>query len=132
MADLEYFLVAESISVDQTTNRISFFNVVEQIKVQTFPAVVPQLVAVAAWNAEASDDKKDFQATTRVEHPNGHSEDFQHNFRMPGKRSRVVMTFRGMKLESPGKLLLKLSLNGEHQATHSIDVVVPEAEPETS
>ena len=47
MAELEYFLVAESVSVDQLTNRISLFNVVEQVAASKFPVTIPQIVAVA-------------------------------------------------------------------------------------
>ena len=128
MAKLEYFLVAESVSVDQSTNRISFFNVVEQVNVSEFPATIPQIIAVAAWNNEEGDDKKDFQVTLRITSPGGEPDDNTHNFRMPAKRSRAILVFQGIKLTGPGKLLVVLSLNGNHQATHSIDVELVEGE----
>ncbi len=61
MPKLEYFLVAESVSVDQQTNRISFFNVVEQVNVPVFPFTIPQIVAVASWNTEEGDAKRTFR-----------------------------------------------------------------------
>lgn len=122
MARLEYFLVAESVSVDQQTNRISFFNVVEQVEAKEFPATIAQIIAVAAWNAEEGDDNEDFQAAVRITSPGGEQKNFQHNFRMPAKRSRVILTFQGIMLNSAGELLLDLSLNGKHAAKHSIEV----------
>ena len=122
MAKLEYFLVAESVSVDQKTNRISFFNVVEEVTGAAFPATIPQIIAVAAWNGEEGNDKEAFQATVRITFPDGEQKDYHHNFRMPAKRSRVILTFQGITLKRAGELLLDLSLNGEHAAKHSIDV----------
>jgi hypothetical protein len=128
MARLEYFLVAESVSVDQQTNRISFFNVVEQVTVPEFPVTIPQIIAVAAWNAEEGDDKKDFQATVRITSPSVEPKEFHRNFRMPAKRIRVILVFQGIKLAAPGKLLVELSLNDKHEATHSIDAELAEGE----
>lgn len=129
MPKLEYFLVAESVSVDQSTNRISFFNVVEQVNAKKFPSNILQIIAVAAWNAEEGDNEEDFQVAVRVTSPGGEPKDFRHSIAMRGKRSRVLLTFQGIVLNGAGTLLLELSLNGEHQATHSIDVVQAEDEP---
>ncbi len=128
MARLEYFLVAESLSVDQQTNRISFFNVVEQVNVSEFPYTIPQIIAVAAWNAEEGDDKKDFQVTVRITSPGDESKEFRRNFPIPAKRIRVILGFQGIKLTSPGTLQLELLLNGKHEATHSIDAELAEGE----
>lgn len=128
MARLEYFLVAESVSVDQQTNRISFFNVVEQVSSSKFPATIPQIIAVAGWNTDEGDDKKDFQVTVRITSPGGEPKDFHLNFRMGAKRSRAILVFQGIKLAGPGKLVVELSLNDKHQAAHSIDVELADGE----
>jgi len=47
MPQLEYFLVAESTSVDQHTNRVSIFNVAETANVENFPALI-SCVAISA------------------------------------------------------------------------------------
>lgn len=122
MARLEYFIVAESISVDQHTNRVSLFNVVEQLTAPEFPVIIPQLVAVTAWNAEAGDDQTDFQIRVRMIHPDGSTKDFTHNFRIPADRCRTIMTLQGVRVAQAGKLVLDLNLNDQHIASHTIDV----------
>ena len=128
MAELEYFLVAESVSVDQLTNRISLFNVVEQVAASKFPVTNPQIVSVAGWNTDKGDDNKDFQVTVRITSPDGEHKDHTHNFSMLAKRSRSILIFQGIELACAGKLLVEVSLNGEHAATHSIDVELAEDE----
>lgn len=128
MAKLEYFLVAESVSVDQKTNRISFFNVVEQVNASKFPVTIPQIIAVAAWNAAEGDDEKDFQVTARMTRPGGKPKDFAHNFRMTAERTRSDLIFQGIELSCAGKLVVEMLLNGQHAATHTIDVELVEGE----
>jgi hypothetical protein len=72
MPQLEYFLIAESISVDQSTNRVSLFNVLEEIQCAPLPAGtpaipgrtgIPQLVAVSSWNLSPEDQGREFQVS---------------------------------------------------------------------
>ncbi len=70
MPKLEYFLICESTSTDQVTNRVSLFNVLENLQVlragaarQQQPSVAPFFEAVSCWNREPGDEERDFQAT---------------------------------------------------------------------
>ena len=45
MPDLEYFIVSESISIYQLTNRVSLFHIFEEIRSPTAPFFIPELVA---------------------------------------------------------------------------------------
>lgn len=125
MPKLEYFIVCESISVDRDTNRVSLFNVVEDLSAvpQGQPAiVVAQLVAVSAWNREPEDSGQDFQAILRIHPPGDEPRDFAVNFRMRQARHRLYMRVQGVPAQRPGELKFELLLNSRHAATHTITI----------
>lgn len=128
MAKLEYFLVAESVSVDQITNRVSIFNVIEEVRASKYPAHI-SMVAVSLWNVPEDDAGRDFQTVLEVTFPDGEKKEFRHNFKMPRRRIRTMFQLANLELKQPGPMCVDLALNGEHQATHTIDVV--EVEPAT-
>lgn len=49
------FACAESAVVDQRTNRLSLFHIMEEISSPTFPAAVPQLTVVVVMSREESE-----------------------------------------------------------------------------
>ncbi len=134
MARLEYFLVCESMSTDQETNRVSLFNVLEDIRfaspgemaapsVQSVP--VPQFVAVACWNQEPGDEGQDFQMTVRLHLPGQAGQDeneFSLNFKMDKPRHRLALRFQGLPKLQPGQLKFELLLSGKHVAWHTVNV----------
>lgn len=141
MPRLEYFLVCESMSTDQETNRVSLFNVLEDLQVlppETPPQqqlLVPHFVAVSCWNREPGDEDKDFQAILRIHAPNQEAKDFSMNFKMERPRYRVSMRFQGMPKLEAGELKFELLLNGQHVAWHVVNIFpaatesLPQAEP---
>lgn len=136
MPKLEYFLICESMCTDQETNRVSLFNVLEDLQVWppgTAPQqqpLVPHFVAVSCWNREPGDEDKDFQAILRIHPPNGESKDFSLNFKMERPRYRLSLRFQGMPKLDPGVLKFELLLNGQHVAWHTVNVF--SAEPASS
>jgi len=128
MLRLEYFVVAESHSVDQITNRVSIFNVLEEVQSPTFPVVIPQLVAVALWHAEAEDIERDFQSTVRLRTPDGALRPFEQNFTMVGPRLRTIALVVGLEIKEPGIMEIELLLNGKHVASHIVAVAQTESQ----
>jgi hypothetical protein len=122
MARLELFVVSESVSVDQQTNRLSLFNVIEQVASTKFPSVLPAAVAVSMWMADAGDDVRDFQCTLRFTLPNGKQHEFASNFKFRARRHRVIQRVEGFPLNEPGMLRFEVLLNGEYVASHEVDV----------
>lgn len=55
MARLEYFLVAESCSLDQVTNHVSMFDIIEEVHAALFPVVIPRVAAVACLILDSSE-----------------------------------------------------------------------------
>lgn len=123
MPTLEYFLVAESVVVDRETNRVSVFNVFENLNTPQFPVIVPTMTAIAGWNAAAGDENLDFQATLRVTGAAlENAIEVQTNFTMTRPRHRTFQRIQGVPLHRAGPLLFEILLNGDRQASHSITV----------
>jgi hypothetical protein len=130
MPHLEYFVVAESFAIDGSTNRVSVFNVLEDISTSAFPTTFPSLVAIASWNAEPGDDARDFQAAFLVRPP-GSAEPrrFDVNFRIPDRRARTLVQVVGLPLVAPGNIEFEVQLNGVHQAGHTAVVLEAQIVP---
>ena len=123
MPKLEYFIVTESVSVDQFTNKISLFEVLETIHVPKFPAAFNRMFVVSAWNAEPGDESRDFQIQIKINPPDGSEpQTFEHNVPMPAARCRNIQCLQGIPFKCAGKFTIELSLNKEHFAFHTIDV----------
>jgi len=122
MPKLEYFVVAESVSVDQTTNRISVFHILEEIHAPKFPVVVPQLAAIVHWNAQDGDAERDFQVSVLITFPDGQHKEFNQNFRMIRPRLRTIANFMAIEIPGPGTMTIEIRLNGEYRASHTIDI----------
>lgn len=138
MPKLEYFLICESMCTEQETNRVSLFNVLEDLQVLppgTAPGgpIVPHFVAVSCWNREPGDDDKDFQAILRIHPPSEHEDpkDFSMNFKMERPRYRLSLRFQGMPKLEPGLLKFELLLNGKHVAWHTVNVFPASPAPST-
>lgn len=126
MPRLEYFLVCESASVDRDTNRLSLFNIIEEIQpirqgeIDGHPIL--QLVAVSCWIKEQGDEDRDFQVVLRIHDPGSGTKDFPMNLRMERPRHRLMLRIQGVPASSDGNLRFEILLNGSHVAEHVITI----------
>ena len=128
MPKLEYFLLCESVSVDQDTNRISLFNLLEDFQIASPETngkapgyFLGQFVAVALFNREPDDGEKDFEACLRFKLPNDQHSEHKIAFRMERNRQRVLMRFVGMPpVGNDGVLRFELLLEGTQCASHTV------------
>lgn len=129
MPSLEFFLVAQSLAVDQQSNRLSIFDVLDTFQPRSLPAVFPRLVAVSAWLLEPDDKDQDFQATLRVvfEGPQSPLE-FAQNFQGTGTGQRVVHQLVGLQIAAPGRISFEIVLNGHAFARHRVVIMPPDSE----
>jgi hypothetical protein len=123
MAHMEFFIVSEEVSVDQQTNRLSLFNVMEQISVPDFPTMLRSGAAVSLWVAEPGDDELDFQCTLRITTPGSDHRDFPSNFAFRSRRHRVIHRLQGVRINEAGLLKFEVLLNGQYKARHEVDVI---------
>jgi hypothetical protein len=137
MPILEYFLLAESVSIDQGTNRASIFHVLEEAHLQQPEnyAILPQVVAISSWHIAPDERAKDFRLTLLV-HPPGEEAPQKdtgqpHSFSLvaepgPAPRRRVTWMFIGVTLDRPGNWRFELLIDGEHAANHFVEVLSEE------
>jgi hypothetical protein len=123
MPRLLFFIISESVSVDQRTNKLSIFNVLEELQTVQFPALLPQCAATSLWFRQPGDEDEDFQCILRVAAPNDEPHDFASNFRMTRHRHRLVQAFQGLPVTAAGDLRFELLLNGTRVAEHIVTVI---------
>ena len=124
MPALEYFLVSESISVDQDTNSLSLFGILEGLS-GPLPISVDKLVATSCWNMSEGEQDKDFQVALRITLDGEilpESEELNVNFTTSRPRHRIFHFLRGLALPTAGSLVFEVLLNGEPKATHTVTI----------
>ena len=122
MPSLEYFVVAESATVDQLSNRVSVFNIYDEILIPKFPMPIGPFVSVCSWNASKEDKDEEFQVSVKLQMPDGDHGPFNSNFTMKAKRHRTILTMNSIPISRAGTIVFEILLNGEHKAFHTIDV----------
>ncbi len=125
MAELEYFLLSDSISTDQATNQLSLFHIIEDV---TLPLStrIPRLVASSSWNMHPDEMGDDFQVVLRIYHPNGDllddPGDIPINFTAERSRHRLHHEVRGLPIEVAGDWRFEVLLNGKRFASHTVTI----------
>lgn len=123
MARLEYFLVCESVSIDQETNKISLFNVLEGAQGKSFPVIIPTIAAVSAWNRQSGDEDTDYQIILRMQLPGEvEKKDFRTNIRLDQQRHRVIQRIENIQINQPGELIFEVLINEVSSAHHVITI----------
>ncbi|MEO1594519.1 MAG: hypothetical protein AAFS02_04665 [Pseudomonadota bacterium] len=132
MARLEFFVVAESVSIDMQTNRASVFNILENFNPSVFPFTVHSISTMTLWIQEDGDADTDFQMVLKVTTPSGAEVELPTNFKIPERRHRLVNNLVGLTIDGPGDLVFEIRLNGEHFASHTVTVnsAGPSVQPE--
>ncbi len=124
MPKLEYFLVAESVSIDRDQNRVSVFNILEEVSIpKSGPKIVPYLVALSSWIIAPEDQGEDFQVSVELAGPNlDDTLVFSVNFTAKGNRQRTRIGISGMPIERIGDVVFSLKLNGRQTASHILTI----------
>ena len=137
MPEREFFAVAESLSVDQTTNRLSLFNILEEIQVIKLPpgvvAVPPQFVAVSSWNMAPEDSGKQFRVGLKFKiDGRDHVELGSVEFATIRRRQRVFLAVIGfpVQIEAPCDLRFEVYLDGNYKASHLISATLADSSPD--
>lgn len=121
MPKLEYFLVSESVAVDQQTNRASLFNILDEIRENQFPIVIPQAVVTSAWNYEVGDEDIDYQVKVRMSLPGEENpKDIPVNVKIETNQHRLFLQVMNLKIKQPGELKFEVLINDKHTASHTV------------
>jgi len=120
---LVFAVLSQSVSLDQMTNRLSLFNLVEGIQAPHFPTVLAEIVFVAIIRREAADENR-FNATltVRIAETTIGLADIAVDFE-DKQNTRLIGTFQGLPVLKPGTLEFSLALPNSEPVNVSIEAI---------
>jgi len=128
MPTLEYFIVGRGGSVDQFTNTVSIFSILDEVTPRRFPMMMLRIMAFVGWNAADEERGHAVNVNITVRGP-GLENPFVSDldFTVERKRHRHVANFVGLPVRGVGEIEFELRMNGEPVAHHHILVNEPDA-----
>jgi hypothetical protein len=100
-------ICAEQCAIDSASNRTSIFNLLEELKVPTFPSAMYLMTIFSLWEREPTE--ADFDASVVIT-LNGR-EIFRNPLRVNFQdmlRCRAIMVLQGLVINEPGLLLVEI------------------------
>ena len=100
--DVELAICAESAVLDQTTNKLSLFGIVEELSGAGFPGFIPNVFFVLFLKRKKSEPEKlDFKISVELNGTSFFSAPFSMSFQ--GKlRARAIANLQGVPIAGPG------------------------------
>jgi hypothetical protein len=112
--NVQFAILAQSVSVDRFTNRLSIFNVLDQIASPHFPVFLPELCFVVMLQRTANEPNT-FDTVIRIS--NGEAVIGQANMHVDFQGqlvNRSVSNFQGLPIFNPGEIQVNFNFpNGE-------------------
>ena len=130
MPELEYFLVSESYSIHRDTAAISIFNVLNQVRAEEMPFVIPSVAVIACWICTPDEITRgaQFQQSITFTRPAEEPLEFRGNFIADTRFRHLVFKMEGLSVNQPGDVRVDVYLNDEYKAHHTIEITPPPAE----
>ncbi len=125
MTKVKLLLCAEGVVIDQKSNNVSIFNILEQINVEMLPAIIPKMVILSVLEKDESDDiewKGEYSIS--IDGKEMGRKLLKHNFR-GFLRSRNIMVVAGLPLPKPGTLEIALLKEEKKLASYTIEISAP-------
>ena len=134
------FLCAEGVSIDRQSNKISAYNILEEVLAAGFPLLLQELVLLASYSKEPGDADKT-SLTVRIS--SGETELFQHDapFDFQDKpKARLVFRIKGLVIPSAMPVNCEILSGGRVLSKYRIFVKAaakptaenPDANPESA
>ena len=136
MPEHVFTLAARGLSVDNQTNTLTVFAVVEQLGAHAFPAAVPEMALVSLWKREPGEEGVAFVQRTRFVDPSGEELGLvDQSFRFEQPHHRMLTHIRLFPVRLSGCHRIKVQIRrdddpnwGAVVASYPIEVVAPQAE----
>jgi len=125
MTRLKLFLCAEGVIVDQRSNNVSVFTILEEVTPEELPIVLAQFVVLAILERDEGDPEKcDCTLALSLNDEGMFEQDMVVDFQSK-RRVRQMLHFGGVAIEKPGTLTASLELGGEEVGEWRITVNPP-------
>jgi hypothetical protein len=124
------FIACESAVLDQFSNRVSVFNVLEEINTPTFPGAVPQLTVLGMFGRSNDEpDEYDLRLRMKLEGRKDFLLDAPFKVNFQGALStRAIGNIPGFVFPAPGRLSISISLGRKKYGLW--DITAKETPPE--
>ena len=119
-------ICAEQCVIDGPTNRVSIFNLLEEVKSPTFPAALYLTTILTLWEREPTEEDIDASVVIRL----NDTELFRNPLRVSFQglpRCRAIAVLGGLTLPSPGLLSIEVSGGPDLSQTWRVNVEQPPA-----
>jgi hypothetical protein len=128
MPSLEYFLVARSVVIDQFTNAVSVFSIVDEIVPKKLPATFMRLTALIGLNVEKDElgQQASYRVAVRIPGQDAPLES-EFDFTLEWFRHRYAPSFIGVTVPAAGNLEFTLYINDQEVARHQVLIHPPGA-----
>src|SRR5690348_4396160 len=110
----DFFFCAEGASIDQTTNNLSVFNLIEEVNAPNFPVLIQNLCLVFMARRKKGEAAKQtiiirlaFKGQNTPPFDNPFPVDFNTFY-----RTRGVLRMQGMTIQQPSDLVVSILVNG--------------------
>jgi hypothetical protein len=125
MPHIEYFVVSQSISIDQDKNRVSIFHIFEELSFKKFPGRIPMLVITTLWDISDEERDREFEGEI-ILNPPDIAEPIRYPFRFRtdkiAPRQRVIYELKNTSVPGVGEFRFEVFLEGRRHAGHTIHI----------
>lgn len=127
---LNYNLIAQHISVDQNTNNISAFNILDEIVVSSIDEELVDFCIVNAFEVSKRDKDREFILKTQIDIPQEGSKTFSMSLTPSTSKNshRVFQTVARIPIISTGVVKIRCFLDGKLIASRNIPITLDERE----
>jgi hypothetical protein len=116
------------VSIDQLTNRVSIFNILEQIVVPSLPVLISEMVVFAVIRKDDELSEVDYKCRLKISMSDAPIGELDGLIRFAsGPTARMLFNFSGLPIESKGDIQFEIELPG--QQVHEVRVPVVKLAP---
>jgi len=121
MPRLEYFVVAETSSIDVNRNSVSIFHVLNDIYFDSLPDSIPTLAVISGWIHSEAEIRDHQESQIRIEfHMPGVDapKEFRGNLRAESRYQYYNFSLMNVPVKQSGEIEVRLFLDDNQKATH--------------
>ena len=119
--NLQFIAVAEGATIDRATNRISLFNLMDEIAVPAFPVMIPTMAVANMISRDAGEEAVPVRLRITLNEQNLLLTDIQLDFQ-GHLRTRGVVMIQGLIIQQPGNCVVDILFGDNVAGTWTIPV----------
>ena len=109
MPKLILLACSQLISVDQLTNTLSLFSIIEQVNLSGFPSRMPQIFVTSLWQRDEQEKDLSYESSIQFVGPSGNIKgEWRAEWTFEKPRHRHILLATDIEFEAPGTHLFKI------------------------